>query len=130
MEATRIMTDDLETAANSLADQILESAAFTQARQAKERLEKDAPAMELLDLLRESQTILRWKQARNEVTQADVEELRRLQQQVMANEAISEYARAQQETVALLRELNQELTELVGMDLSSLLPPACSLAGC
>ena len=130
MEATRIMTHDLEAAANSLADWILESPAFTQAKEAREQLERDTAAMQLLNLLRQSQTMLRWKQARNEVTQTDVDQLRRLQQQLGANRSISEYARTQQETVILLRSVNQELTELVGMDLSSLLPQACSVGGC
>lgn len=125
MENTRILTESLEAAANGLADQILQSATFTEVRLAGERLEKDTSAMALLSLLKLSQAGLRRKQARNEVTEADIAQVRQVQQQVIANESISAYVRAQQETVAYIRALNQELSELVGMDLASLLPSGC-----
>lgn len=122
---TRILTVEVEAAANVLAERILESTPFVEARLAKERLDSDSAALALLGMLKQSQAALRRKQARNEVTQVDIGQWRQAQRHVMTNGSIAAYTKAQQEAVAFVRGLNQELSELVGIDLASLLPSGC-----
>jgi cell fate (sporulation/competence/biofilm development) regulator YlbF (YheA/YmcA/DUF963 family) len=54
------------------------------------------------------------------VTQSDVEELRAVQTQVQANPAIIAYAQSQQDAVNFLREINQEISQLLGVDFATL----------
>ena len=54
------------------------------------------------------------------VTQADLDQLRVFQREVQSNHVIIEYARAQQDAIAYLREINQEIGELLGVDFAAL----------
>lgn len=60
------------------------------------------------------------KQADGSVTEAELGELATVQAQVKANATITAYAQAQQEAVNFLREINQEISPLLGVDFASL----------
>ena len=122
---TMVLPAAVESAVDSLAESLLRSTPWATLGQAKERLQGDASAVGLLDALRQSQAMLGLKQARNEVTAADVEQWRRLQQQVYSNDAIAGYREAEQEAMAFLREMNRSLSELLGLDLASFLGSSC-----
>jgi len=93
-------------------------------RQAKKRLETDPDAGELLERFQSVQADLRVRQARGTITQADVTRLRTLQRAVQSNQLIIEYAEAQQAAMAYLPEVNQEISQLLGIDFASLAGPA------
>jgi len=90
---------------------------------AKARLDGDARAHALLERLSAAQADLRRRQAGGNITPASLEELRDLQREVQSTAVITEFARAQQEAVAYLPQVNQEISELLGMDFASLAGP-------
>jgi cell fate (sporulation/competence/biofilm development) regulator YlbF (YheA/YmcA/DUF963 family) len=94
-------------------------------RQAKKHLEADPNAGELLERFQSVQADLRIRQARGTITQADVTRLRTLQRTVQSNQLIVEYAEAQQAATAYLPEINQEISQLLGVDFASLAGSAC-----
>ena len=111
---------DLYEATDSLIQNLLASGPLLAYHQSQARLESDPAAHGLLERLSALQSGLRRKQSNSTVTQAEVDELRAVQAQVQANATIMVYAQSQQEAVNFLREINQEISQLLGMDFASL----------
>lgn len=111
---------ELAQATDSLVQNLLASEAFLTYHQSLARMKSNSQACALLDRLSTLQNGLRCKQSSNSVTQPDIDELRAVQAQVQANAAILEYAQSQQEAVNFLREVNQEISQLLGMDFAAL----------
>ena len=88
--------------------------------QSQAAMDVDVQARSLLEHLSKLQGELRRKQNSNAVTQSDVDELRALQKQVQANSVIMAYAQSQQEAVNFLREINAEISQLLGVDFAAL----------
>lgn len=120
------LPSNLLAATETLAENLLASEPFTAYHAAQARLNADAGARALLQRLSQSQANLRQKQARRTVTQSEVDQLRVLQSAVQADRTITDYARAQQAAVGFLREINQEIGELIGVDFAALAKrPGC-----
>lgn len=111
---------ELYEATDSLIQNLLASEPFLTYQQSQVQLDADSEARALLKRLSGLQAGLRRKQANGGVTQAEIAELRTVQAQVQANAAIAAYAQAQQDAVNSLREVNQEISQLLGMDFASL----------
>jgi cell fate (sporulation/competence/biofilm development) regulator YlbF (YheA/YmcA/DUF963 family) len=124
METIYPLSNDILTAAERLADAISQAAPVAAYQQAKERLDGDAQARELLERFSKAQADLRVHQSRNAVTQAEVDAARALQREVQANRTIMDYAETQQAAIAYLPEVNQEISLLIGIDFASLAGPA------
>ncbi len=107
-------------ATDSLIQNLLASEPFLAYHQSQTRLESDPASHGLLERLSELQSGIRQKQISGDVTQMEIEELRAVQSQVQANATIMAYAQSQQEAVNFLREINQEISRLLGMDFASL----------
>ena len=114
------LPDEILTATEQLAAAVLLAGPVAAYQQAKARLDGDAQARELLESFLKTQSDLRVCQSRNAVTQSDVDALRALQRQVQSNQVILEYARTQQAAVAFLPDVNQEISQLLGVDFASL----------
>ena len=93
-------------------------------RRAQARFEADPRARALLKHLSTAQADLRVRQSRGTLTQADVNKLRALQQEVGSNSIIMEYIEAQQAAIAYLPGVNQEIGQLLGMDFAAMAGPA------
>ena len=116
----------LLAATEDLAIHLLASKSFTAYHAAQGRLNADAEAYALLQRLSQAQADLRQKQARQTVLQNDVDQLRALQREVQSNDVIVDYATTQQTAVAYLREINQTIGELLGVDFAALAKrPGC-----
>lgn len=111
---------ELQEATQNLIDNLRASEAFLTYQKALTSMNSDPEAHALLERLSTKQAELRRKQSTNSVTQLDVEELRTIQMQVQSYPAIMDYAVSQQDAVSLLREINQEISELLGVDFASL----------
>ena len=111
---------DLMAATQALADDLLASEPFTTYHQASARFNADPQARGLIERLSQAQADLRRKQVNGGVTPADVSELRRLQSEVRSNPVIVDYASTQQTAIAYLREINQEISLLIGTDFAAL----------
>lgn len=111
-------------ATEQLAAAILLDGPVAAYQQAIERMNADPEASKLLERFARAQTDLRMGQARNAVTQADVDQIRALQRQVFSNQNIKDYAETQQKAIAYLPLVNQEISQLLGLDFASLAGPA------
>ena len=124
MDTIYSLPDEILTAAEQLADALLRAGPIAAYQQAKARLDGDNHARELLERFLRTQSDLRVRQSRNAVTQTDVDELRALQRQVQSNRIILDYAETQQAAVAYLPGVNQEISQLLGVDFASLAGPS------
>ncbi len=114
-----VLTSQLREATHSLIENLLASEAFVRYQQARARLNADGEAHALLEQLTQLQVRLRQKQTQGNVNQAEVDSLRLLQQRVQRNRAIMEYAQSQQAAVNFLREIDAEISGLLGINFAS-----------
>ncbi len=117
---TQIIPEMLYQATQSLAENLAASEPFVQYAQARQAFEGDSNAQSLLKDISSIQGEIRQKQQRSQVTQGDIDVLRALQQQAQSNETIMQYANTQQGAVTFLREINQEISQLLGVDFAAL----------
>ena len=121
-----ILPATLLAATEDLAMQLLASEPFTAYHTAQGCLNADTGARALLQRLSQAQAELRQKQAQQTVVQSDVDQLRALQSAVQADRTSTDYVRTQQAAVGFLRKINQEISELLGVDFAALAKrPGC-----
>lgn len=120
MNTNIALSPELQQVTENLIENLLASEAFLSYQQSQSQLNSDSDARGLLDLMSTLQAALRHKQSANSVTQSDIDELRAIQEQVQVNEAIMAYAQSQQNAVAFLREINLEISQLLGVDFAAL----------
>ncbi len=120
MNETVNFPPELYQATDSLIQNLLASEAFLTYHRSLKTMKANQEACDLLDRLSTLQNELRRKQGSNSVTQADIEKLREVQLQVQSNATIMDYAQSQQDAVGFLREINQEISQLLGMDFAAL----------
>ena len=113
------LSPQLQEATKLLVEHLLASEAFTQYQNARSDMDSDQEAHALMDQLGKSQARVRQMQAKGEVNQAEIDSLRLLQQRVLRNRAILDYLGSQQEAVNLLRDVNREISELLGINFAS-----------
>jgi cell fate (sporulation/competence/biofilm development) regulator YlbF (YheA/YmcA/DUF963 family) len=110
----------LLAATEALAENILASELFVNYDRARVQLKADPQANQLLAHLSNLQADLRQRQAQGQVTQENINQLRTVQSNVQANHVIIDYMSTQQAAVAYLREINQEISQLLGADFAAL----------
>jgi len=110
----------LQEATDRLIHALLGSGSFLAYQGSLAQLESDSQARGLLERLSMLQVALRGKQGAGQINQADIEELRAVQSKVRVHPAIIEYAQSQQGAADVLREVNQEIRQVLGMDFAAL----------
>ena len=120
MAKTENLPPELHEATDGLIQNLLASEPFLAYQKSRVQYKSDAQAHALIERLSALQAEVRRKQAVSSVTQADIEELRTAQVEVQANETLIMYSSTQQEAVNFLREINQEISQLLGVDFASL----------
>lgn len=113
------LSPQLQEATKLLVEHLLASEAFTQYQNARIDMDSDQEAHALMDQLGKLQARVRQMQAKGEVNQAEIDSLRLLQQRVLRNRAILDYLESQQGAVNLLRDVNREISELLGINFAS-----------
>ncbi|HLO33650.1 MAG TPA: YlbF family regulator [Anaerolineales bacterium] len=113
------LSPQLQEAMKLLVEHLLASKVFTQYRNARSNMDSDREAHALMDQLGKSQARVRQMQAQGEVNQAEIDSLRLLQQRVLRNPVIVDYLGSRQEAANLLREINREISELLGLNFAS-----------
>ena len=111
---------DLMAATQALTDNLLAAEPIVTYHQANARFKTDLQARDLVQRLSQAQTDLRRKQASGGVTQAEADQLRQLQSAAHANRVVIDYAQTQQAAVDYLRTINQEISQLIGVDFAAL----------
>lgn len=110
---------------NHLADQIKHTESVNRYLIAKEEFTQDATAQKIMGDLSTFQKEIRQKQNNNEITPQDLEKLRSLQTNAQENEVIYSYSLSQQVAIGKLREINAEISNLLGIDFASLAKNTC-----
>jgi cell fate (sporulation/competence/biofilm development) regulator YlbF (YheA/YmcA/DUF963 family) len=118
--AIKSIPTNLIQATTTLAENLLQSEPFLRYNLSYKKLEEDSQASLLLQNLSQTQAELRRKQSQSKISEEEVNALRELQQQAQSNKIIVEYAEAQQAAIESLREINQEISNLIGVDFGSL----------
>jgi cell fate (sporulation/competence/biofilm development) regulator YlbF (YheA/YmcA/DUF963 family) len=121
-----ILTPDMVTATDSLGVALRQAEPVVLYHLARETLEASPEATVLLKRLSETQAAVRTRQTRGEVTPEDMVRLRALQREVQTNSVIRQYAQTQQAALGYLRDVNREISELLGTDFGALAKkPGC-----
>jgi cell fate (sporulation/competence/biofilm development) regulator YlbF (YheA/YmcA/DUF963 family) len=120
MKSRREIPARLQFATIALAESLQTSEPFVQYEQASQGLKADAQAKNLLEQLANMQAQVRSEQMKGSLTQAAIDNLRSMQTEAQQNGAIIAHAHAQQNAVNYLREVNQEISQLLGLDFAML----------
>ncbi len=107
-------------ATSSLAENLAQSEPIRSYKAAEARLNADPIALQILADLSPLQQKIRQQQYSSAVPESDLKQLRELQSAMGANEIIQDYLLAQELAIAFLREVNQEISQLLGIDFASL----------
>lgn len=117
----KVLDATVRAAAQALAQKLRESQPIDAFWQARARLEADDQARGLLAELQERQQTLALKQqAGGQITQEEIDALRRLQGDAQSNPIVGAYLEALQQAQAFLPEVNLTISELLGFDFGGL----------
>lgn len=111
---------ELLEVSSALAENLVQSEPFLRFKAAEDKLNADAEALQLLSEFSELQQKVRNQQLSDAISESDIQRLRDLQSRIGTNETIQDYGLAQEMAVAFLREVNQEINQLLGIDFASL----------
>ena len=114
------LTPNLIEAVETLAENLLASEPFVAFEQAYARFEADPQASGLMRKLTQAQTNLRTHQSNGGLSQADIAQFRALQMEAQANRLIGGYIQTQDNATAYLKEINQEISQWLGVDFAAL----------
>ena len=116
---TAISTTLLE-ASSVLAENLVQSEPFLRFQEADRKLHADQEAMRLLTEFAELQQKIRAQHNSGTTSENDIKRLREVQSAIGTNDGIQEHGLAQEKAIAFLREVNQEISQLLGIDFASL----------
>ncbi len=111
---------ELKQAVQALGQALKNTPALRAHTDATARLDADDEATSLLDELQRVQAEIRTRQAKGGVAQADLARLRQLQNAVQSNRTIAAFIEAEQSVTRSLPEVNQEISELLGVNFAQL----------
>lgn len=114
------LPEKLLAATEALAESLQAAEPFVLYERAALRLKADGQAQNLLEQLSAVQAQVRSQQMTAGLAQEDLDRLRNLQYEAQNNRAIMEHAGAQQSAIQYLREINQEISGLLGVDFAGL----------
>ena len=107
-------------ATSALAEHLLQSEPFLRFQEADHILHADHEAMRLLTEFAGLQKTIHAQQHHGTITNSEIKRLRELQNLIGANDTIQEHEKAQELAINFLREVNQEISSLLGIDFASL----------
>ena len=114
------LTPNLIEAVETLAENLLASEPFGAFEQAYARFKADPQASGLMRKLTQAQANLRTHQSNGGLSQADIAQFRALQMEAQANRLIGGYIQTQGNATAYLKEVNQEISQWLGVDFAAL----------
>lgn len=119
------LPSNVETAAKTLVESLLQTPIMVDVQQAKRSLEEDAETQSLLERYATAQSDLRSRQASGSINQQDINVLRELQLQVQTNAKVTAFVEAQRFSRFLLDETSSELSEALGIDFTAMSAASC-----
>lgn len=119
-EKSTYVPNILLEATSQLAENLVQSELFLRFQDASRKFQNDNEATALIKEISALQQKLRVQQRTTQISEEDIKRLRELQIEIMTNETIQEKELAEQHAVAFLREVNQEISNMLGVDFASL----------
>ena len=107
-------------ATSVLAENLVQSEPFLRFQEADRKLHADPEAMRLLTEFAELQQKIRAQHDSGAITESGIKRLRELQKIISTNDAIQDHDMTQELAISFLREVNQEISNLLGVDFASL----------
>jgi cell fate (sporulation/competence/biofilm development) regulator YlbF (YheA/YmcA/DUF963 family) len=120
---------EITEAATVLAENLLHSKPLTAYKSAEKQFNENDEAFGLYQKLARMQGELHARQHSGELTEEDIREMRALQQQFQSNPLVQELGEAQQGVQDFLKEINSEISGLLGVDFAAL-SRRCGGGGC
>lgn len=120
MEKAPVLPKNLLEATSQLAENLVQSEQFYRLQEAAQKLQKDKEATALLTEFLTLQQKIRVQQQSTQIAEGDIKRLRELQNAIMSNDTIQEKELAEEYAAAFLREVNQEISNMLGVDFASL----------
>lgn len=111
---------DVLEAAEVLAQNISQASEVLGYVRAENTLQADSDALHLLQDLNNIQQKIRELQYNGSLTQTDISALRDVQAAVFKNQTIQNYLTSQEVLKVFLRDVNNEISQLIGTDFASL----------
>jgi cell fate (sporulation/competence/biofilm development) regulator YlbF (YheA/YmcA/DUF963 family) len=109
------------TMVSQLNDELVSISVIKDYKNAQTELNADKMAMELIRKLSAARKMLNEQQYAGTFTQASLEEYSKIQKEVEENKTINRYSQTQQAAVQFLKNVNFEISQLIGLDFSSLI---------
>ena len=110
----------LKNATQDLGNALKKTPSFLAYLEAKERMATDTHAIALLDEFQRVQSVIRVRQSNGGVTANDLARLRQLQSEVQSDPTIAAFMAADQSAKAYVPQVNQAISDLLGIDFASL----------
>lgn len=110
----------LDEALHNLIEHLTHSEAFARLRSAEQNLMNDEQALSLLNRLAEVQQKVKAQQQSGKASEEDVRRLQQLQVEVAEHPLIQEYEYSREAYIALVRQVNQHISQEIGLDFASL----------
>ena len=115
-----VVPNTLLEATSQLAENLVQSEQFMRLQEAVRKLQSDKEATSLLAEFSGLQQKIRGQQRSTQISEEDIKRLRELQNAIMANDTIQEKELTEEYAAAFLREVNQEISNMLGVDFASL----------
>lgn len=115
-----VLLPGLQAVTDRLAEALVQAPPIAAYRHAKACFDADPQAYALLERFSAARSELRAREASNTLTQADIDQARALEQQVRSNPTLMDYFVAQQMAIAYLKEVNQEISQWLGMNFGAM----------
>jgi len=115
-----LVPNTLLEATSNLAENLVHCEHFLRFQEATRKLQTDKEATALLTEFSSLQQKIRVQPRSTQISEEEIKRLRELQSAIMANETIQEKELAEEYAVAFLREVNQEISNMLGVDFASL----------
>lgn len=119
------LPSNVETAAKTLVESLLQTPTMVDVQQAKRSLDEDAEIQALLKRYATAQFDLGSRQTSGSITQQDINFLRELQFQVQTNPKVAAFVEAQRFARFLLDETSSELSQALGIDFTAMSAASC-----
>lgn len=110
----KVHVSEQEAVANC-ASALRQSKALTEFKRCADALEQDSGAQEGLRALQEKRDSIRALMLLNALSEADRDELQRLERAVYTNPVIDAYLHAEEQAAELCREVNDRISAAIGM---------------
>ena len=121
--SAQVETTPLTGAAKHLGQTIYHTAEYRAFAVAEERYRADRQAQDLLGQLQESQRTLQLMRQLGSASAEETTRFEELQQAVNGHQTLRSYFEAQENLIALLREINEFVSERLNLDFAGLTKP-------